>query len=579
MTSLAASCGDPSLTNSSSGGSVTTISDGLAFDLESDGSASSFPAPAQVSTADPYPPQADSEADPVAAEAAVRYAFEHWILIDLDPDLRAKLVENGELNRDQIHQGLQQARSIADKARFVIDAVRFTSATEADVNYRLSWDGGPSPYFPDPMTGRALFADGSWRVRGDVLCTLAFGSGVECAGVQARKPEVPKRLLLLVPEGYRAVGEGNEGSVSVPGFGEWITTGGDRLTITTHRAVGASELDAESVSGILRSGSYGVTDGDTVEVGERPGVLLVAEGRTTLAFVRADDVIVVITATTLPAERLRVLGLSLAADFAIQSTDVTITVGRPLRRRQRPRVARARWRGRRRPIRDVGLDRAEVRGLVAYWRRIAQFEHASVVAFEELALRLGRVGAPARLVERSLHAAQQERDHTRRAVVLAERFAGQRLVLTGLRTNRSAGLGAGDMVALAVEALRDGALNEGYAAWQAAAQARVATDPQVVETLRIVAVEEQEHADLSRDILAWCLEHGDAEVRNAVVAAAAALPTLTGSTLLTGPVYEHFGAADPDHDRAGFASVQRQVLDDVELLLDKATLAQNVMRL
>jgi hypothetical protein len=80
----------------------------------------------RVTINDPLPTQLDGETDPAAAEIAVRYAYQHWILIDLDKDLRAKLVEQGEQNRDGLEAGLAAARSIADQARFAIDAVRIT---------------------------------------------------------------------------------------------------------------------------------------------------------------------------------------------------------------------------------------------------------------------------------------------------------------------------------------------------------------------------------------------------------------------------------------------------------------------
>ncbi len=48
-----------------------------------------------VSIDDPLPAQTDAATDPVTAEAAVRFAYQHWILVDLDKNLRASLIENG----------------------------------------------------------------------------------------------------------------------------------------------------------------------------------------------------------------------------------------------------------------------------------------------------------------------------------------------------------------------------------------------------------------------------------------------------------------------------------------------------
>ncbi len=53
-----------------------------------------------VTIDDPFPAQTDAISDPAVAETAVRYAYQHWILIDFDKHLRARLIENGEANVD-----------------------------------------------------------------------------------------------------------------------------------------------------------------------------------------------------------------------------------------------------------------------------------------------------------------------------------------------------------------------------------------------------------------------------------------------------------------------------------------------
>jgi hypothetical protein len=140
------------------------------------------PIAAEVSVDDPVPAQGNAEVDPAVAEAAVRYAFTHWILIDLDPDLRARLVEGGESRRDELQDGFVANRPIVEFARFVVDEVRFTSATEAEVVFRIRWHDGPSPYFPDAITGTSVFADGTWRVATATTCLLAIGAGQPCGG-------------------------------------------------------------------------------------------------------------------------------------------------------------------------------------------------------------------------------------------------------------------------------------------------------------------------------------------------------------------------------------------------------------
>lgn len=248
------------------------------------------------------------------------------------------------------------------------------------------------------------------------------------------------------------------------------------------------------------------------------------------------------------------------------TAEVIITTGRPLRRRGgRLRVAHSR-RGHshltdRQALR---LSPTVRKALGEHWRAQGEMEHASVVAFHDLARRLVAVGAPTALTERATRAASQEADHTQRCFDLAGRYLGQNLLpgrlLRPLRLPRSRET---ELRHLAVEALRDGVLNEGYAAWLAAGQAERATDPRVRDTLLVIARDEADHADLSKAVLAWCLSQGEAEVAAAVVAAAAHLPTrVTPYVVPTGIDAEALGdhgLFNPDGARegngAGFASM------------------------
>lgn len=157
-------------------------------------------------------------------------------------------------------------------------------------------------------------------------------------------------------------------------------------------------------------------------------------------------------------------------------------------------------------------------------------EHASVIAFQDLARRLTAVGAPAALADRAVRAAQQKADHTQRCFDLAGRYLGQNL-LPG-RLHRPIRLPLSretELARLAVEALRDGVLNEGHAAWLAAGQAERATDVRARDTLLVIARDEAEHAEVSAAVLAWCLAQGEADVATAVGAAVACLPTRVAS--------------------------------------------------
>ena len=191
-------------------------------------------------------------------------------------------------------------------------------------------------------------------------------------------------------------------------------------------------------------------------------------------------------------------------------------------------------------------------------------EHASVVAFHDLARRLTAVGAPTALAERAVRAATQEADHTQRCFDIAGRYLGQNLLPGRLhRPIRMPRSRETELARLAVEALRDGVLNEGYAAWLAAGQAERATDSRVRDALLVIARDEAEHAEMSTAVLAWCLAEGDTEVANAVVAAAACLPTSITSWVIPAGVdvtaLGDHGLFDPDGARyangSGYASV------------------------
>jgi hypothetical protein len=125
---------------------------------------------------------------------------------------------------------------------------------------------------------------------------------------------------------------------------------------------------------------------------------------------------------------------------------------------------------------------------------------------------------------------------------------------------------AAEVTALAIEALRDGVVNEGYAAWLASAQFDRATDAEVRTTFAVIAADEAEHADLSRDVLAWCLVNGGEATRRAVNDAYADLPQrMSGPVLpLSVPAPARsalaaHGLVDVDPDGAGY----RRVLDSL----------------
>ncbi len=303
------------------------VEDVIATDIVTDEPVATVGPLGGVTIDDPFPAQGDATTDPAVADAAVRYAFQHWILIDLDRDLRAKLIENGEDNAQGLHDGLQAARGIAELARFTVDEVRFTDAEHADVSFRIQWGDGPSPYFPNAMSGEALFQNGSWRVGGTTLCILALGSGQACTGLDAERP-VPAAAIQVfaVPGGYEWLGDPEfTGLVPVPGRGSWTrrTTMVDangtpqvderELWVTTEILVGASQMDAESMTLVLGSGRFGVPDGEPEMLGDRPVRILVDEIGAVMVIVRADDVVVRLSGQGMTAPQLRAIAGSIGS--------------------------------------------------------------------------------------------------------------------------------------------------------------------------------------------------------------------------------------------------------------------------
>ena len=256
-------------------------------------------------------------------------------------------------------------------------------------------------------------------------------------------------------------------------------------------------------------------------------------------------------------------GSTTTSSTSTTSTPETFVItGRPLRRRRggRARVARSR-RGRSSLLRVAvpGITTVEREALAAYWRRLGEMEHASIAAFQQLRRQLAHLGAPPSLLQGCTAAATQEADHARRCFELASRYAGTTIESGTVRLPR---LGQPTLATVAAESLRDGVLNEGYAAWIAGAQAERATDPTVVETLRVIEQDEAEHAALSWQVAAWCLETGDDDVRIALMNTAAAFVPLAAPS---GRGAEHFGhgMGDVDPLGAGYRAVEAAVRDCV----------------
>jgi hypothetical protein len=140
------------------------------------------------------------------------------------------------------------------------------------------------------------------------------------------------------------------------------------------------------------------------------------------------------------------------------------------------------------------------------FRKAAAEEYASVPAFLQLARELEANGAPITLVQRALTAACDELRHTALCVRALEHLLGQAVELdVPVVATRAAAGGQAGLFRLALESWLDGCLGEGLAATLARADEQRECDPVLKRIHRIIARDEQRHAELGWDILQYCL--------------------------------------------------------------------------
>lgn len=163
-----------------------------------------------------------------------------------------------------------------------------------------------------------------------------------------------------------------------------------------------------------------------------------------------------------------------------------------------------------------GDERTRAR-LFAHWAKEASAESASVPAFLALARDLQAVGAPATLVRAVQKGAQEEVRHTELCTELCHTLNSVPLMARTPLTPPNLDKDRESLLKrLALEAFWDGCVAEGTAASVARRSAPLATDETTHTALQIIARDEREHAQLSQDILAYCLSVGGPSIRNAV---------------------------------------------------------------
>ncbi|MDX2088033.1 MAG: hypothetical protein SFX73_09290 [Kofleriaceae bacterium] len=214
-----------------------------------------------------------------------------------------------------------------------------------------------------------------------------------------------------------------------------------------------------------------------------------------------------ITGSERPA-RTSVVGAAAPWSFATQSTAVP---GRPLvtaGQLHRPAIASL-----------PHLASAEDRAVRDHFASAAQLEYSSVWTFLRLAAELAAVGAPARLVAAALDAADDEVRHAELCAAVAGVTLSP-LALAAAQPRFTQRTPAA-LAQLAEEAWLEGCLNEGAAAEEARAAASETTDAARAAMLATIARDEQGHAELSWQVLAWLFEVAPDVASSAITSAPA----------------------------------------------------------
>jgi hypothetical protein len=273
-----------------------------------------------VFASDPFPLQADAASDPAVATEAITWAYRHWILLDLDPAVRAQILENGEANSEQIEATLTAVEGTIDGAGFEVDQVDLTGVDSAQVVFRITWQGGPSPIFPDPITGSAVYADGTWRVGGRTLCLLAIGIGQECRADQRVAPDAyrvtglpagAERSTEYDTSGRPIATNGDPDVVAIPGVAWWSSVSeppydgeaGPDVWIATQVLPDSASLTDADLAVVVRA-RWGSGDGSIVPVADGRGRTESGDGFARVLVVRPDDVVVNLTSSTLSVDEL-----------------------------------------------------------------------------------------------------------------------------------------------------------------------------------------------------------------------------------------------------------------------------------
>ena len=151
----------------------------------------------------------------------------------------------------------------------------------------------------------------------------------------------------------------------------------------------------------------------------------------------------------------------------------------------------------------------------------AAAEHASIASYTRASLELIALGAPADLLEATHRAALDEVEHARQCYALASKLAGRELQPGSVP---QAPLTPPTFASAAVATLHDACISESTSAARAREWMESEADPEIAATLAHIAADEDRHAQLAHETLAWLVSAGERMAVDALREAIACLP-------------------------------------------------------
>jgi hypothetical protein len=118
--------------------------------------------------------------DTSAAEADIRHAFAMLANTNVTQAERDAAIEDGEQTSAARAGQFEKYKDQAAQISFVVDEIRITSATMADVDFHLQPKGAVTPNAPNIVHGGAVVQGGHWRVSKKTTCLLAALVGNRC---------------------------------------------------------------------------------------------------------------------------------------------------------------------------------------------------------------------------------------------------------------------------------------------------------------------------------------------------------------------------------------------------------------